>query len=220
MIPLFDTQDAEALHLARRRDAMVDEQIAARGIVDPDVLEAMRRVPRHRFVTEDLVAHAHEDRPLGIGHGQTISQPFIVAYMTQALQIAPHHAVLEIGTGSGYQAAVLAELVRQVSSIEIVPELAERARRTLTEAGYRNVDVRTGNGYLGWPERAPFARIIVTAAPPEIPAALVDQLAVGGIMVLPVGKVMQEMTILTKTARGVTERRTMPVRFVPMVQPR
>jgi protein-L-isoaspartate(D-aspartate) O-methyltransferase len=163
-------------------------------------------------------AFAYEDRPLPIGQGQTISQPYIVAYMTEALRASPDQTVLEIGTGSGYQAAVLSRLVRDVYSIEIVPELAIRATRTLAEMGYRNVHVRAGNGYLGWPDRAPFARIIITAAPPDIPRALVDQLAVGGTMVVPVGTFSQDMTIVTKTAGGVTEQRTIPVRFVPMVE--
>ena len=201
---------------ARRR--MVDVQIRARGVTNSAVLAAMSRVPRHRFVPSEVRSLAYEDQPLSIGRGQTISQPYIVAYMTEALGVAPGETVLEIGTGSGYQAAVLAELFRDVLTIEIVPELAERARQTLGELGYRNVHVRTGNGYAGWPDRAPFPRIIVTAAPPEVPQALVSQLAVGGTMVVPVGRNLQEMTILTKTASGVTERKTMPVRFVPMVE--
>jgi protein-L-isoaspartate(D-aspartate) O-methyltransferase len=139
--------------------------------------------------------------------------------MTEALLLEPSHRVLEIGTGSGYQAAVLAEIARQVYSIEIVPDLADGARLALERAGYRNVEVRTGNGYLGWPDRAPFDRIIVTAAPPEIPQTLVDQLADGGIMVVPVGTAFQEMVIITKTAEGVTQKRTIDVRFVPMVEP-
>jgi protein-L-isoaspartate(D-aspartate) O-methyltransferase len=199
---------------------MVDTQIAARGIRNLGVLDAMLRVPRHLFVPPEIRARSYEDTPLPIGGGQTISQPYIVAYMTEALEVAPEHTVLEIGTGSGYQAAVLAELAREVLTIEIVPELAESARRALTEAGYRNVTVRTGNGYGGWPERAPFARIIVTAAPPEVPQTLVDQLAVGGVMVVPVGTAFQQMTIITKTTNGVAERKTLPVRFVPMVEKR
>ena len=199
------------------RERMVDTQIRARDVQDAAVLQAMRRVPRHLFVPDDMRPYAYDDRPLPIGRGQTISQPYIVGYMTQALQLQPSHTVLEIGTGSGYQAAILAELVKQVYSIEIVPDLAESARRALTEAGYRNVEVRSGNGYLGWPERAPFDRIIVTAAPPEIPQALVDQLAVGGIMVVPVGTAYQEMVIIAKTPSGVTQKRTIEVRFVPMV---
>ncbi len=200
-----------------QRQQMVNTQIRARDVQSAAVLQAMARVPRHLFVPEAMRAHAYEDRPLPIGQGQTISQPYIVGYMTDALRLEPGHKVLEIGTGSGYQAAVLAEIAKQVYSIEIVNELADRARGTLALAGYRNVEVRTGNGYLGWPERAPFDRIIVTAAPPEIPKALVDQLAVGGIMVVPVGTDYQEMVIITKTAQGVTEKRTIPVRFVPMV---
>jgi protein-L-isoaspartate(D-aspartate) O-methyltransferase len=181
------------------------------------VLDAMTRVPRHIFVPPQARPSAYEDRPLPIGFGQTISQPYIVAYMTEALQLSRDHRVLEIGTGSGYQAAVLSLLSREVYSIEIVPELADSARRTLTAGGYTNVQVRTGNGYLGWPERAPFARIIVTAAPPEVPRALIEQLEVGGMMLVPVGTLFQEMTIVRKTASGVTEQRTIPVRFVPMV---
>jgi protein-L-isoaspartate(D-aspartate) O-methyltransferase len=200
------------------RQQMVNAQIRARDVRNPAVLQAMARVPRHLFVPEPLRLHAYEDRPLPIGQGQTISQPYMVGYMTEVLQLEPAHKVLEIGTGSGYQSAVLAEIARQVYSIEIVPELADRARRALAETGYRNVDVRTGNGYLGWPERAPFDRIIVTAAPPDIPKPLVDQLAVGGIMVVPVGSGYQEIVIINKTAQGVTQKRTIEVRFVPMVK--
>jgi protein-L-isoaspartate(D-aspartate) O-methyltransferase len=207
---------ADAMAAARAR--MVDEQIRARGVKDPAVLSAMSRVPRHLFVPGEIQRLAYEDRPLPIGLEQTISQPYIVAFMTEALGVLPQHRVLEIGTGSGYQAAVLSGLVAEVLSIEIVPELAERARRTLADNGYKNVQVRTGNGYLGWPERAPFDRVIVTAAPPEIPRALVDQLAVGGRMVVPVGTSSQELVVVSRTAQGVTEERTIPVRFVPMVK--
>ena len=210
-----DKKDA----FAPARVRMVESQIAARGVRDPAVLDAMTRVPRHLFVPPAEQHRAYDDRPLPIGQGQTISQPYIVALMAEALQLSREHTVLEIGTGSGYQAAVLAELAREVYSIEIVPELADRARRALGEGGYRNVQVRTGNGYLGWPERAPFPRILVTAAPDEIPPRLIDQLAVGGIMVLPVGRLFQEMTIVTRTAVGVTQTKTIPVRFVPMVDP-
>lgn len=211
-----DTQGGVDWNAARRR--MVDTQIRAREITSPAVLRAMARVPRHLFVPPEARPFAYEDRPLRIGQGQTISQPYIVAYMTEALNASPNDTVLEVGTGSGYQAAVLAAMVREVLTIEIVPELAERARQTLREVGYRNVTVRTGDGYLGWPERAPFSRIIVTAAPPEIPPALVNQLAVGGTMVLPVGIDSQDMTIVTKTAEGVAQKKTFPVRFVPMVK--
>jgi protein-L-isoaspartate(D-aspartate) O-methyltransferase len=207
--------DASSSQALRRR--MVDEQIGARGVKAPDVLAAMSKVPRHLFVPPDIRHRAYEDTPLPIGFDATISQPYIVGYMTEALQPGRDQTVLEIGTGSGYQAAVLAELVREVYTIEIVPELATRARQTLEALGYANVHVRAGNGYLGWPEHAPFPRIIVTAAPPEIPQALIDQLAVGGIMVVPVGTDRQAMTILTKSASGITRKTTFPVRFVPMV---
>jgi protein-L-isoaspartate(D-aspartate) O-methyltransferase len=202
---------------APARQQMIDTQLKARGISDPAVLDAMARVPRELFVPPELRHQAYADHPLAIGHGQTISQPYIVAYMTEALATSPDQTVLEIGTGSGYQAAVLAELVKQVYSIEIVPELADRARRTLAETGHDNVEVRTGNGYLGWPEHAPFDRIIVTAAPPEIPQALVDQLSVGGRMVLPVGDAFQQIVIVTKSEDGTTVENAIPVRFVPMV---
>lgn len=201
--------------VARMR--MIDTQIKTRGIRSSAVLDAMARVPRHLFVPPAIQHRAYEDTPLPIGYGQTISQLYIVAYMTEALQVLPDHAVLEIGTGSGYQAAILAELVREVYTVEIVPALADRARQALAKARYQNVHVRTGNGYFGWPERAPFPRIIVTAVPDEIPSALLDQLAVGGTMVLPVGTTFQEMTIVTKDARGITQKQTIPVRFVPMV---
>ncbi len=199
---------------------MVDDQIRARGVTDARVLAAMTRVPRHLFVPSPETARAYEDTPLPIGFDQTISQPYIVGYMSEALKLAPDHRALEISTGSGYQAAILAELAGDVFSIEIVPELADRARRTLAAAGYRNVQVRAGNGYAGWPEQAPFDRIILTAAPPEIPEALVAQLAVGGILVAPVGRYFQEMTILTRSESGVTAQRTIGVRFVPMVNPK
>ena len=200
----------------RARQRMVAEQIAARGITNQAVLDAMRRVPRHRFVPTSQAAHAYEDRPLQIGHDQTISQPYIVAYMTQALGLSAGDRVLEVGTGSGYQAAVLAEIVKDVYTIEIVPELAEQSEKTLKALGYQNVKVRHGDGYRGWPEEAPFDAIIVTAAPRFIPQPLIDQLAVEGRLVIPVGDWYQELVIVTKTAEGVTEHRTIPVRFVPM----
>ncbi|HEV3470218.1 MAG TPA: protein-L-isoaspartate(D-aspartate) O-methyltransferase [Pyrinomonadaceae bacterium] len=207
---------AEVKEYEAERRRMVEEQIRARGIADSSVLKAMRKVPRHRFVPERLRHLAYADTPLPIGLDQTISQPAIVAYMTEAADISGKEKVLEIGTGSGYQAAVLGELAKEVYTIEIIPELAEGARRVLGELGYRNVFVRAGNGYLGWPEQAPFDAIVVTAAPDEVPQALVEQLAVGGRMVIPVGTNEQEMVIIKKTSKGVTERRTIPVRFVPM----
>ncbi len=198
------------------REAMVNQQIRARGIKDPAVLAAMRDVPRHLFVPPAGRYLAYADQPLPIGTGQTISQPYIVAYMTEAAGLSPDETVLEIGTGSGYQAAVLGEIAKQVYTIEIIPELAERAQATLEDLRYTNVHVKSGNGYLGWPEHAPFDAIVVTAAPEEVPQALVDQLALGGRMVVPVGTTDQEMLIIEKTAKGVVKRRTIAVRFVPM----
>jgi protein-L-isoaspartate(D-aspartate) O-methyltransferase len=199
-----------------QRTAMVERQLTSRGIKHPRVLDAMRKVPRHRFVPENLRSEAYQDHPLPIGYDQTISQPYIVAFMTEALQVEPSHRVLEIGTGSGYQAAILGELARDVYTIEIVTPLADRAKALLAEMGYRNVHVRAGNGYLGWPEQAPFDRIMVTAAPDEIPPALVAQLKVGGLMAIPVGTVEQELRILRRTATGMETLQTLPVRFVPM----
>jgi protein-L-isoaspartate(D-aspartate) O-methyltransferase len=200
----------------KERRQMVDEHIRSRGIADSSVLKAMEKVPRHVFVPAPLRHLAYADHPLPIGQDQTISQPAIVAYMTEAADISKKEKVLEIGTGSGYQAAILGEVSKEVYSIEIIPELAERARRVLNELGYQNVFVKTGNGYLGWPEHAPFDAIVVTAAPDEIPQALIDQLAVRGKMVIPVGTTNQEMVIVEKNRKGVTEKRTIPVRFVPM----
>jgi protein-L-isoaspartate(D-aspartate) O-methyltransferase len=202
------------------RIQMIEEQIRQRGVSDPRVLEAMRTVPRERFVPANLASRAYEDRPLPIGQGQTISQPFIVAYMAEALEVSRQHTVLEIGTGSGYHAAVLAALAREVYTVEIVPELARRASATLKALGYANVRVREGDGYAGWPEHAPFDRILVTAAPDEIPKPLLDQLAPGGRMVIPVGPqgAPQWMTIVEKTGRGIVERRTIPVQFVPFTR--
>jgi protein-L-isoaspartate(D-aspartate) O-methyltransferase len=198
----------------RRR--MVAEQLRARDITSPRVLDAMLKVPRHAFVPQSERARSYGDHPLPIGFDQTISQPYIVAFMTQALDVQPGHRVLEIGTGSGYQAAILAELAGQVFTIEIVSPLADRARSTLAALGYRNVDVRTGNGYRGWPEHAPYDRVMVTAAPDEVPAALVEQLKVGGLMAIPVGTFEQELRIMRRTATGMQTLRTLPVRFVPM----
>lgn len=199
---------------------MVEQQIRQRGVSDPRVLAAMRTVPRERFVPADQAARAYDDRPLPIGFGQTISQPYIVAYMTEALGVSATHTVLEIGTGSGYQAAVLGELARDVYTIEIVSELAQRAAATVKALGYANVHVRDGDGYAGWPEHAPFDRIMVTAAPDEIPKPLLDQLAPGGRLVIPVGAqgAVQWMTIVEKTERGLVDRRTIPVQFVPFTR--
>jgi protein-L-isoaspartate(D-aspartate) O-methyltransferase len=207
-------QSESAWQTGRRR--MVEEQLRARDITSARVLDAMLAVPRHLFVPEAQRAASYGDYPLPIGHDQTISQPYIVAFMTQALEIAPEHRVLEIGTGSGYQAAVLSVLAKDVYTIEIVAPLADRARVTLSSLGYRNVQVRTGNGYLGWPEHAPYDRIMVTAAPDDVPGALVEQLKAGGLMAIPVGTTTQELRILRRTATGMATLRTLPVRFVPM----
>lgn len=177
---------------------MVEEQIRARGIQNGGVLKAMRRVPRHRFVPQHLSRHAYSDQPLPIGYEQTISQPFIVAYMTEAAEISSKDKVLEIGTGSAYQAAILGELASEVYSIEIIPDLGERARQTLHDLGYKNVHVKIGNGYEGWAEHAPYDAILVTAAPDEVPQALIDQLAVNGRMIIPVGAKHQEMMVISK----------------------
>lgn len=195
---------------------MVEEQIRARGIRDEAVLEAMRRVPRHRFVPEDLAESAYRDHPLPIGHGQTISQPYVVAFMSEAAEVRPGDRVLEVGTGSGYQAAVLAEMGAEVFTIEILPPLAERARRALEQCGYRNVHVRVGDGFRGWPEKAPFDAIVVTAAPKEIPPPLLEQLAVGGRLVIPVGERKQHIVRVRRTPEGLERERLLPVRFVPM----
>jgi protein-L-isoaspartate(D-aspartate) O-methyltransferase len=206
-------------HGDEQRRRMVATQIQRRGITDERVLDAMRRVPRHRFVPAEHQDAAYDDRPLPIGHGQTISQPYIVAYMTELLTPQRSDRVLEVGTGSGYQAAVLAELAGEVYTIELVDALAERARGTIEDLGYTNVHVRAGDGYKGWPEAAPFHKIIVTAAPAVIPQSLLDQLTEGGTLVVPVGRQdeTQTMTIVRKTADGVATERTIPVRFVPMV---
>lgn len=197
---------------------MVAEQIRARGVHDERVLAALERVPRECFLPNDLRHEAHRDHPVPIGHGQTISQPYIVGYMTEALRLESTHRVLEIGTGCGYQTAVLAELAAQVYSIELIPELADRARETIERMGYRNVAIRAGDGYNGWPECAPFDRIIGAAAAPHVPNALVEQLAEGGLLVMPVGVAYQELRVLQKQGVSVKTLATLPVRFVPMVR--
>ena len=202
--------------LEAERLGMVDEQLRRRDIRDARVLDAMRKVPRHLFVPESQRPQAYRDTPLPIGYEQTISQPYIVAFMTQALNVERSHRVLEIGTGSGYQAAVLSLLVDRVYTIEIVAPLADRARGTLADLGYRNIEVRTGNGYLGWPEHAPYDRVIVTAAPDAVPPALVQQLKMGGLMAIPVGTGEQQLLILRRTPAGMETLSTLPVRFVPM----
>jgi len=196
---------------------MVDEQIKNRGVDDERVLEAMRKVHRHLFVPKLSQRFAYQDHPLSIGHGQTISQPYIVGFMTAAAMLKKDDRVLEIGTGSGYQAAILAEIVKEVYTIEIVKPLAETAKRRLEKLGYRNISVKEGDGYQGWSEHGPFDAIIVTAAPAEIPQKLVDQLILGGRMVVPVGSFYQDLFLVTKTDEGIKKDKLLPVRFVPMI---
>ncbi len=198
------------------RERMVLQQIETRGVKDPAVLAAMRTVPRHQFVPEDYREAAYNDSPLPIGESQTISQPYIVALMSELLEVRAGDKVLEIGTGSGYQAAVLAEMGVEVFTVEIRRGLCERAEGILGELGYENAHVRCGDGYGGWPEEAPFAGIIVTAAPERIPEPLVDQLAPGARMVIPLGDFYQQLMVIKKTDDGVEERSVIPVRFVPM----
>ena len=203
------------------RKLMIKNQLQSRGIRDDAVLKVMRSVERHNFVPENYRARAYSDGPLPIGHGQTISQPYIVAFMTEQLQVSSQHKVLEIGTGSGYQAAILGELAKHVFTIEIIPELAEGAKNILNHLSYKNITVRAGDGYKGWPEEAPFERIMVTAAPTEVPQTLVDQLAPGGRMILPVGAqiLVQYLWVIEKDDQGtVTKEKILPVRFVPMVK--
>jgi protein-L-isoaspartate(D-aspartate) O-methyltransferase len=212
--PNVDAVPGPAYEQARER--MVTEQIAARGVRDPKTLAAMRKVPRHLFVLATAAGEAYEDHPLPIGHGQTISQPYIVAFMTEALGLRGGETVLEVGTGSGYQAAVLAEIAARVYSIEIVDALALEARERLRRLGYPSVEVRSGDGYAGWPEAAPFDAIMVTAAAPRIPQPLKDQLRDGGRLVLPLGDESQELIVVTRRGATFEERRVLPVRFVPM----
>jgi protein-L-isoaspartate(D-aspartate) O-methyltransferase len=200
------------------RSRMVAEQIRARGVRDARVLDAMTRVPREQFVPPALRSEAYDDHPLSIGHGQTISQPYIVGYMSEALRLDPSHRVLEIGTGCGYQTAVLAELAAEVFSVELLPQLADRARETLSALGYTNVHIRTGDGHEGWPEHAPYDRILGAAAPAAVPPALTAQLADGGILVMPIGTAYQELRVLQKHGDRLDTLATLPVRFVPMIK--
>jgi len=197
---------------------MVEEQIIARGISDSSVIDAMLTVERHLFVPEKLKKHAYNDHPLPIGRDQTISQPYIVALMTELLDVNEKDKILEVGTGSGYQAAVLALLADSVFSIEIIPELAASAKERLDSLGYKNAVVKAGDGYKGWKEHAPFDGIIVTCAPKEVPPLLLEQLAIGGRMVIPVGSYFQELRLITKDSTGTSEKSIIPVRFVPMIK--
>ncbi len=199
---------------------MVDSQIKARGVRDLKVLDAMRKVPRHLFVPESLRNLAYADEPLPIGEGQTISQPYIVAYMTEALELQGSERVLEVGTGSGFQTAVLAEIAGEVWTVEIVESLAVRARAVLESLGYRKIRFRIGDGSKGWPEAAPFDAVIVTAAAALIPPALTEQLGPGGRMVVPVGTDLQELFLMRRSDGGLETKKLLPVRFVPLVDDR
>ncbi len=200
-----------------QRQQMVEDHIRRRGITDSAIHTAFSQVPRHRFVLPDWIDFAYEDRPLPIGHHQTISQPYIVAAMTEAAEISPQDRVLEIGTGSGYQTAILASLAHEVYTVEVIPQLAQRAFELLTELDYTNIHSKVDNGYLGWPEYAPYDAIVVTAAPAHIPPALKEQLAVNGTMVIPVGKRNQRLLTLKKTEQGWIKKSLFPVRFVPLI---
>ena len=210
------TSSADGSEFTRLRERMVRDQLRTRDISDPGVLAAMTKVPRHEFVPGEFLLSAYDDSALPIGMGQTISQPYIVAFMTQALELHGKERVLEIGTGSGYQAAILAETAAEVYTIEIVPQLQERARGVLERLGYHNIHFRVGDGYMGWPEHAPFDRIIVTAAPEDVPQPLLDQLSEGGRLIIPIGALSQELVIFEKEKSKIRRCATIPVRFVPM----
>jgi len=222
--PPLSQRGQRSAHLAgdqsrfdRERRIMVETDLRGRDITNANVLKVMGRIPRHRFVPEELAHQAYADHPLPIGYGQTISQPYIVALMTQLAQPNAKSRALDIGTGSGYQAAVLAEICDEVYSIEIIKPLAEEARKRLAELGYKNITVRSGDGYRGWPEKAPFDVIIVAAAPDHVPKPLVDQLAPGGRLVLPVGDYFQQLVLIEKQKDGSLRRKSeIPVMFVPM----
>lgn len=219
-LPALHADAAVDRSRARERERMVEDQLVSRDIHDRSTLDAMRRVPRHLFVPEEVRRHAYDDTPLPIGHGQTISQPYIVAFMTQTARLRPDSRVLEIGTGSGYQAAVLAEITREVYSIEIVQPLGERAADTLKELGYDSVQLRIGDGYQGWPEAAPFDAILVTAGAEDVPPQLIEQLKEGGRMIIPVGPThaTQYLKLLTKRKGKIRTETLMPVRFVPFTR--
>ncbi len=202
---------------AAERERMVQTQIRARGVQDERVLQAMRKVPRHSFVPPDMRSYAYGDEPLPIGEGQTISQPYIVAYMTEALELRGDERVLEIGTGSGYQTAVLAELAEEVYTIEIVASLSQQAQETLKGLNYQNVFFRVGDGSLGWREFAPYDAIIVTAAPRSVPKALEEQLKLSGKLIIPVGIEYQELVLVKREKKGFSRKKLLPVRFVPLV---
>ena len=201
-----------------KRLRMVNTQLIGRGLQDQRVLDAMREVPRHLFMPTSAQEYAYEDMPFPIGYNQTISQPYIVAFMTEVAELNPDAKVLEIGTGSAYQAAILSVLCKEVYTVEVIKDLGKKAKEKLKELGYNNVYVRIGSGYQGWPEEAPFDAIIVTAAPEELPMKLVEQLKIGGRLVIPVGTYQQELLRITRNEDGIKKENLLPVRFVPMVE--
>ena len=204
----------------QKRDEMVLQTIERRGVTSEAVLKSMRKVKRHLFVPENVIANAYEDRPLPIGYGQTISQPFIVAYMTEIINPKPQYKVLEIGTGSGYQAAVLAEVVKEVYTIEIIPDLGKAASARLQKLGYNNVNVKITDGYFGWPERGPYDAIVVTAAAEFVPPPLLEQLREGGKIIIPIGApfMNQNLMLIEKNGKKITTKNLMPVAFVPFTR--
>jgi protein-L-isoaspartate(D-aspartate) O-methyltransferase len=214
----FVTLKSEVVMAATGQQKMIEEQIISRNITDKKVLKAMLSVDRTEFVPKELQPSAWNDSPLPIGYGQTISQPYIVAFMTEAAKLDTSSKVLEIGTGSGYQAAILAEMCKDVYTIEVVKELGDWAEKHLAKLGYSNIHVRVGDGYKGWPEQAPFDAIIVTAAPEELPITLVEQLREGGRLIIPVGKMSQELLCITRTGQDIKKESLLPVRFVPMIK--
>jgi len=201
----------------QERKKMVESQIKNRGVKDARVLEAMKKVPRHMFVSREMIPYAYSDEPLPIGRGQTISQPYIVAYMTETLQLTGKERVLEVGTGSGYQAAILAEIAKEVYTIDILEELSLKAQRILSQLGYKNIYFKIGDGTLGWPEYAPYDGIIVTAAPSKVPEALQKQLGISGRMIIPVGSTFQELVLITRGKKKFKKKKLLPVRFVPLI---
>ncbi len=215
-VPPVQVTASEEAVFERARDAMVASQIVVRGVRDGKTLAAMRSVPRHLFVPPELTRSAYDDRPLPIGHGQTISQPYIVAFMTEALGLKGGETVLEVGAGSGYQSAVLARIAAKVFGIEIVEPLALEAKQRMARLGFKNVEIRAGDGYAGWPEHAPFDAILVAAAAPRVPEPLKRQLKDGGRLILPVGDHVQELKIVTRRGATFEERNVLAVRFVPM----